>query len=101
MIWIQKDTDMLRYTNTHLYELGVCGDDDVLRSTSEHIHDSEVYICDDASYGSEECQPDVLQGVVRVVLNHNFVPITCKICLFLNHVVLPQWTLIDCFQCDF
>ena len=101
MFWIQKDTALLRYTNTHLYELELCGDDDVLRSTSEHIHDSEVYICDDASTGNKECQPDVLQGVGRDVLNHNFVPITCKIYLFLNHVVLPQWTLIDCFQCDF
>ena len=70
---------MLRYTNTHLYKLEVSGDDDVLRSTSEHIHNSEVYICDDASNGSKECQPDVLQGVARDVLDHNFVPITCKI----------------------
>ena len=92
---------MLRYTNTHLYQLEVCGDDDVLRSTSEHIHDSEVYICDDASDGSKECQPDFLQEVARDVLNDSFGPITCKVYHFLSHVVFLQWTLIDCFQCEF
>ena len=98
---IQKDTDLLRYNNTHLYKFEVCRDDDVLRSKSKHIHNSEVYICDDASNGSKECQPDVLQDVARDVLDDSFVPITCKVYHFLSHVVFLQWTLIDCFQCDF
>ena len=100
-VWIQKDTTLLRNNNAHLYEFEVCRDDDVLRSKSTHIHNSEVYICDDASNGSKECQPDVLQGFARDVLDDSFVPITCKIYHFLSHVVFPQWTLIDCFQCDF
>ena len=92
---------MLRNNNAHLYEFEVCRDDDVLRSKSTHIHNSEVYICDDASNGSKECQPDVLQGVARDVLADSLVPITCEIYRFLSHVVFLQWTLIDCFQCDF
>ena len=73
----------------------------LLRANCTHSYNSEVYKCDDASDGSKECQPDVLQEVARDVLNDSFCPITCKVYHFLSHVVFLQWTLIDCFQCDF
>ena len=98
---IQKDTDLLRSNCTRSHKFKVCKDDDALRSNSTHIHNSEVYKCDDASDGSKECQPDVLQEVARDVLDDSFGPITCKVYHFLSHVVFLQWTLIDCFQCDF
>ena len=100
-IRIPKDTDLLRSNSTRSYKFKVCKDDDALRSNSTHIHNSEVYKCDDASDGSIECQPEVLQEVARDVLNDSFCPITCKVYHFLSHVVFLQWTLIDCFQCEF
>ena len=71
---------------------------DLLRANYTRSYNFEVYKCDDASDGSVECQPEVLQEVARDVLNDSFCPITCKVYHFLSHVVFLQWTLIDCSQ---
>ena len=74
---------------------------DLLRSNNTRSYNFEVYKCDDASDGSVECQPEVLQQVPRDVLNNSFCPITCIVYHFLSHVVFLPWTLNDCFHYKF
>ena len=80
---------------------------DLLRTNYTRSYNFEVYKCDDASDGSVECQPEVLQQVPRDVLNNNFCPMTCIVFHFLSyncnhqHVVFLPWTLNDCFHYNF
>ena len=89
---------------THLFMFehdAMQNETDLLRANYTRSYKFEFYKCVDASAGSVECQPNVLQEVARDVLNDTFCPITCKVNHFLSHVVFLQWILIDCFQCEF
>ena len=76
-------------------------DTEVLRSNNTRSHNLLVYKDDDASVGSDVCQPEVLEQVPRDVLNNNFGPMTCIVFHFQSynynhqHVVFLPWTLND------
>ena len=79
---MQNDTDLLRSNNTRSYNFEVCKDDD-------------------ASDGSEVCQPEVLVQVLRDESNNNFGSMTCIALHFQSynynhqHVVFLPWILND------